>query len=72
MVLLATWAGLRFHDLRVTGATLLARAGATEAEVMTFLRDSTQSAAQRYVRATRSRMGALTDMHSDVAISANW
>jgi len=63
---------LRFHDLRATGATLLARAGATEAEVMTFLRDSTPSAAQRYVRATRSRMGALTDMLSDVAISADW
>lgn len=63
---------LRFHDLRATGATLLAQAGANEAEIMAFLRDATPSAAQRYVRATRSRMDMLTDRLSKVAKSAKW
>ncbi|NYI75486.1 tyrosine-type recombinase/integrase [Nocardioides panzhihuensis] len=63
---------LRFHDLRATGATLLAQAGATEAEVMMFLRDSTPSAAQRYVRATQSRMDKLTDRLSKVAKASKW
>ena len=63
---------LHFHDLRATGATLLAQQGATEAEVMAWLGDSTPQAAQRYVRAARSRMDMLTDRLSDLAASGGW
>lgn len=52
--------GLNFHDLRATGATRMARAGANVAEVQAFLGDSTPSAAMRYVRAAQSRMDELT------------
>lgn len=51
---------LNFHDLRATGATRMARAGANVAEVQAFLGDSTPSAAMRYVRAAQSRMDELT------------
>ncbi|MEI2713401.1 MAG: site-specific integrase [Nocardioides sp.] len=37
---------LHFHDLRATGATLMAQQGATDAEVQKFLGDSTPQAAQ--------------------------
>lgn len=63
---------LHFHDLRATGATLFAQQGATEAEVQQFLGDSTPQAAQRYVRAARSRMESLTSKLDSVATSANW
>lgn len=63
---------LHFHDLRATGATLFAQQGATEAEVQQFLGDSTPQAAQRYVRAARSRMESLTSKLDDVATSASW
>ncbi|WP_036517073.1 tyrosine-type recombinase/integrase [Nocardioides sp. J54] len=63
---------LHFHDLRATGATLLAQQGATEAEVQAFLGDSTPQAAQRYVRAARSRMDMLTDRLDDLATSGGW
>lgn len=51
---------LNFHDLRATGATRMARAGANVAEVQAFLGDSTPSAAMRYVRTAQSRMDELT------------
>lgn len=60
---------LHFHDLRATGATLFAQQGATEAEIMAWLGDSTPQAAQRYVRAARSRMDMLTDKMSALAAS---
>lgn len=63
---------LHFHDLRATGATLLAQQGATEAEVMAFLGDSTPQAAQRYVRAARSRMTMLTGKLSALAEGGEW
>lgn len=63
---------LHFHDLRATGATLLAQQGATEAEIMAWLGDSTPQAAQRYVRAARSRMDMLTDRLSDLAAAGDW
>lgn len=63
---------LHFHDLRATGATLLAQQGATEAEIMAWLGDSTPQAAQRYVRAARSRMDMLTDKLSDLATAGEW
>lgn len=63
---------LHFHDLRATGATLLAQGGATEAEIMAWLGDSTPQAAQRYVRAARSRMKAHAAAMSKLAASGDW
>ena len=63
---------LHFHDLRATGATLFAQQGATEAEIMAWLGDSTPQAAQRYVRAARSRMDMLTDKLGAVAAEGGW
>jgi integrase len=51
---------INFHDLRATGATRLAQRGAHVAEVQVFLGDSSSQAAERYVRATQSRMDSLT------------
>lgn len=51
---------INFHDLRATGATRMAQRGAHVDEVKVFLRDSSTQAAERYVRATRSRMDDLT------------
>jgi len=61
-----------FHDLRATGATLMAQLGATEAEIQAFLGDSTPQAAQRYVRAARSRMKGLADKMSELAKAGGW
>lgn len=63
---------LHFHDLRATGATLMAQQGATEAEIQAFLGDSTPQAAQRYVRAAQSRMKAHAARMSELATSGNW
>jgi len=63
---------LHFHDLRATGATLMAQLGATEAEIQAFLGDSTPHAAQRYVRAAQSRMKKLAEKMSDLAASGDW
>lgn len=63
---------LRFHDLRATGATLLAQSGAQVAEVQAFLGDSTPAAALRYVRAAQSRMDMLTDKLSEMATAGGW
>lgn len=63
---------LRFHDLRATGATLLAESGAQDAEVQKFLGDSTPAAAHRYVRARSPRMDALTDALSKLAKGGKW
>jgi integrase len=51
---------INLHDLRATGATRLAQRGAHVAEVQAFLGDSSSQAAERYVRATQSRMDDLT------------
>lgn len=51
---------VNFHDLRATGATTMARAGANIAEIQAFLGDSTPAAAMRYVRSAQSRMDELT------------
>lgn len=63
---------LHFHDLRATGATLMAQLGATEAEIQAFLGDSTPQAAQRYVRAAQSRMKKLAAQMSDLAATGDW
>ena len=56
---------INFHDLRATGATRLAQNGAHVAEVQAFLGDSSSQAAERYVRATQSRMDDLTALAFD-------
>lgn len=56
---------INFHDLRATGATRLAQRGAHVAEVQTFLGDSSSDAAERYVRATQTRMDDLTALAFD-------
>jgi len=63
---------LHFHDLRATGATLMAQNGATVAEVQAWLGDSTPTAALRYVRATDSRMDTLTGRLSELASNGKW
>ena len=47
---------LRFHDLRHTGATLTAQTGATLAELMALLGQSSPQAAMRYQHAASDRM----------------
>lgn len=56
---------INFHDLRATGATRLAQRGAHVAEVQAFLGDSSSQAAERYVRAAKSRMDDLTALAFD-------
>ena len=46
---------LRFHDLRHTGQTLAAAAGASLADLMRRLGYSSMAAAKRYLHATDSR-----------------
>jgi len=52
---------VRIHDLRHHAATRLAQMGATTAEIMTFLGDSSVQAAMRYQHAEDARMSALAD-----------
>lgn len=57
--------GFSFHQLRATCATMLARAGATEAEIQAILGHSTWSISQIYQRATRERLVEVVNrMHS--------
>lgn len=64
-------ADIHFHDLRATGATLVAP-NATEVEVQAWLGDSTPQAAARYVRAARSRMESHAARMSELAKSGDW
>jgi integrase len=52
---------LRFHDLRGSGATWAARAGATVRELMSRLGHSTPSMALRYQHATLERDKAIAE-----------
>lgn len=56
---------LRFHDLRHTGATYAAEAGATVAELMARLGHSSPSAAMVYQHSTRERDKALAAKMSE-------
>jgi len=53
--------GLHFHDLRGSGATWAAHAGATVAELMARLGHTTPNMAMRYQHATAERDRALSD-----------
>lgn len=58
---------LRWHDLRGTGATLAAQAGATLAELMTFLGHSSVEAAMRYQHTAQGRPRQIADAMSALA-----
>lgn len=58
---------LRFHDLRHTGLTNAAVAGATIAELMSMAGHSTAGAALRYQHAAQDRMDDLAQRMSDLA-----
>jgi integrase len=58
---------LRFHDLRHTGATLAAAAGATLAELMARLGHSTSGAALRYQHAAADRDRVIAQALSELA-----
>jgi integrase len=58
---------LRFHDLRHTGATLAAAAGATMAELMRRLGHSSPAAAMRYQHAADDRDQAIAEALSEFA-----
>jgi integrase len=58
---------LRFHDLRHTGATRAAQAGATIAELQNRLGHSTAGAAMRYQHASAERDKALAERMSQLA-----
>lgn len=61
---------LRFHDLRHTGQTLAAEAGASLADLMRRLGHSSMVAAKRYLHASESRdrqiAAALSDLARDI------
>lgn len=58
---------LRFHDLRHTGQTLAAEAGASLADLMRRLGHSSMVAAKRYLHATESRDRQIADALSRLA-----
>jgi integrase len=57
---------LRFHDLRHTGATLAAAAGATVAELMARIGHTTPGMAMRYQHATSERDRAIAQALSEI------
>lgn len=59
---------LRFHDLRHTGATLAAQAGATTAELQARLGHTTSDAAMIYQHAARGRDRLLAQQLSTLAL----
>ena len=60
---------LRWHDLRHTGATLAALAGATLPELMNRLGHSTVNAAMRYQHAVKGRDQAIAEALSRMVSS---
>lgn len=58
---------LRWHDLRHTGATLAAQAGATTAELQARLGHSTIAASQLYQHAAKDRDRAIAEELSRLA-----
>jgi integrase len=59
--------GVRFHDLRHTGATLAASAGASTRELMARLGHASSAAALRYQHATAARDASIAQALSDMA-----
>lgn len=63
---------LRFHDLRHTGAVLAAQSGATLAELMERLGQSTAAAAMRYQSVASKRQAEISDRLSEMAAGGEW
>lgn len=63
---------LHFHDLRATGATLLAQSGYSVADIQRFLGDSTPAAAMRYVRSADGRQALMAETMSALAKGGTW
>jgi integrase len=63
--------GFRFHDLRHTGQTLAASAGATLKDLMKRLGHSSSAAAQRYLHAVDGRDAEIASALSDLAAHGN-
>lgn len=63
---------LHFHDLRATGATLLAIAGYSIPDIQRWLGDSTPAAAMRYVRSVDGRKELMANTMSALAADGNW
>jgi len=59
---------IHFHDLRHTGNTLAAHAGASLRELMDRMGYSTTRAAMVYLHATDERQWAITDALSQLAV----
>jgi integrase len=59
--------GVRFHDLRHTGATLAASVGASTRELMARLGHASSAAALRYQHATTARDASIAQALSDMA-----
>jgi integrase len=59
--------GFRFHDLRHTGQTLAASAGATLKDLMLRLGHASPVAAQRYLHAVEGRDAEIASALSDLA-----
>lgn len=63
---------LHFHDLRATGASLLAERGVPLKELQEWLRDSTPTAALRYIRIAEGKMQQHADTLSRLAEEGGW
>ena len=63
--------GFRFHDLRHTGQTLAASAGATLKDLMLRLGHASPVAAQRYLHAVEGRDAEIASALSDLAAHGN-
>ena len=63
--------GFRFHDLRHTGQTLAASAGATLKDLMMRLGHSSSAAAQRYLHAVDGRDAEIASALSELAAHGN-
>lgn len=63
--------GFRFHDLRHTGQTLAASAGATTKDLMKRLGHSSPAAANRYLHAVDGRDAEIASALSDLAAHGN-
>jgi len=63
--------GFRFHDLRHTGQTLAASAGATTKDLMKRLGHASPAAANRYLHAVDGRDAEVASALSDLAAHGN-
>lgn len=63
--------GFRFHDLRHTGQTLAASAGATTRDLMKRLGHASSAAANRYLHAVDGRDAEIASALSDLAAHGN-